>query len=115
MEATPGPNVSQALEILYYEDPDSQDQLRKRGQTSKPVNDCPARHRFLYSRCSRLHSPRAWSLVCRASDNSVPPGKGLTWGKCKDSELCVESKSAVDVYGTSLLEAFHCSPRWSCR
>ena len=102
IETTPGPNVSQALEVVYYEDPDPPDQLQKRGQTSKPINNCQPMYQFLYSRCSRFHSPQAWSLVCRASDDFAPRGKGISWGRCKDSEICVESRGAVNVYGNSL-------------
>ena len=92
-------NTSQDVEVLFYQNTNLTGDLQKRGQTSKSASLCPPDHRFLYSRCAHFHSPRVFSVACRADNPRAPAGSAVIWGECHKNEICIEGRQTVEVYG----------------
>ena len=98
-----GFDLSSRFTTLHHHETTPSTDLRKRA-ASTPINECPTRYSFLYSRCSRNHSPQAWSLICRAQAGALS-GNTLTWGTCEPTELCVDGKPSADTDERGFVES----------
>ena len=68
---------------------------RKRRSLSRAIDSCPDSLEFLWSRCIRSQSPRAYSVVCRALPN-IYGGRSIQWGACGTHELCIDGQVDQD-------------------
>ena len=68
-------------------------QLRR--SVPQAIDSCPGSLEFLWSRCIRSQSPRAYSVVCRARPN-IHGGRSIHWGACGSHEICIDGQVTQD-------------------
>lgn len=67
----------------------------KRRSVSRAIDSCPDSLEFLWSRCIRSQSPRAYSVVCKALPN-IHGGRSIHWGACGPHEICIDARVTPD-------------------